>query len=104
MRGIASRSWWIGDQQRRSVDPASLGLQLRAPDQAVPVNVRSAATTSGPRYGFGTNTLPAGRSPSATRTRPDVAMILIGGHRFRTKWASFRPSIEPGIWISVKTT
>ena len=31
-------------------------------------------------------------------------MILIGGQRPRTARASFNPSIEPGIWISVKTT
>jgi hypothetical protein len=37
-------------------------------------------------------------------TRPEVATILIGGQRSRTNRASFSPSIEPGIWISVKTT
>jgi hypothetical protein len=31
-------------------------------------------------------------------------MILMGGHRPLTAWASLRPSIEPGISTSVKTT
>ena len=31
-------------------------------------------------------------------------MILIGGQRPRIARASFNPSIDPGIWISVKTT
>ena len=41
---------------------------------------------------------------SPTMTRPEVAMILTGGQRSRTNRASFSPSIDPGIWISVKTT
>ncbi|MET4358685.1 hypothetical protein ABIC08_008662 [Bradyrhizobium sp. RT9b] len=36
-------------------------------------------------------------------TRPDVATSLIGGHLSRTNRASLRPSIDPGIWMSVKT-
>jgi len=35
---------------------------------------------------------------------PEVAMIFIGGHRPRTACASLRPSIEPGICMSVKMT
>lgn len=36
-------------------------------------------------------------------TRPDVATSLIGGHLSRTNRANLRPSIDPGIWMSVKT-
>ena len=44
------------------------------------------------------------KSSAPTFTSPDVATILIGGQRSRTNRASLRPSIVPGIWISVKTT
>ena len=36
-------------------------------------------------------------------TRPDVTTSLIGGHLSLTNRASLRPSIDPGIWMSVKT-
>ena len=41
---------------------------------------------------------------SAIPTWPEVAIISIGDQRPLTARASFSPSIEPGIWISVKTT
>jgi hypothetical protein len=73
-------------------------------DQAARVISCGVATTGAPRFGFGRKTLPAGKSSAPTLTRPDVATILIGGQRSRTNRASFRPSIEPGIGMSVKTT
>jgi hypothetical protein len=33
---------------------------------------------------------------------PEVTMILTGGNRPRTCWASANPSIEPGMFMSVK--
>ena len=59
---------------------------------------------AGAAIGFGRKTPPAGKSSAPTLTRPDIATILIGGHRSRTNRASSSPSIEPGIWISMKTT
>jgi hypothetical protein len=64
-------------------------------NQAARVISRSVATTWAPRYGFGM--LPAGKFSAPTLRKPDVATVLIGGHRSRTNRASFRPSIEPGI-------
>ncbi|MET4092320.1 hypothetical protein ABID60_008074 [Bradyrhizobium sp. S3.5.5] len=46
------------------------------------------------------DTPPSGRSPSLRVTHPEVAM---GGHLSRTNRAGLRPSIDPGIWMSVKT-
>lgn len=39
--------------------------------------------------------LPPGKSSSPTLTKPEVATILIGGHRPLTNLASFKPSMEP---------
>src|SRR6266478_1575372 len=47
---------------------------------------------------------PSGKSSIRIFTRPEVAMIFVGGHRPRTACASLRPSIEPGICMSVKMT
>jgi hypothetical protein len=55
-------------------------------------------------YGLGRNLPPLGRSSNVTLAPPDVAMILIGGQRPRIAAASFKPSMEPGICTSVKTT
>jgi hypothetical protein len=48
------------------------------------------------------NTAPSGSSRSCNVTRPDVATSLIGGHLRLMKADSFMPSMDPGIWISVK--
>jgi hypothetical protein len=61
------------------------------------VHPRSAACTCRGLYGLGRNRPPCGISCSIGIWRPEVTMILIGGHRCRTARASLRPSIEPGI-------
>ncbi len=83
---------------------------IRPSDTEVPavhlllVNSRRVATISAGRYGLVRNRLPSGKSCSPTLTKPEVGTISIGGHRARTNLASFSPSMEPGIWMSVKTT
>ena len=46
---------------------------------------------------------PGGNAPGTILGLPDAAKILIGGQRSQISRASFNPSMEPGIWISVKT-
>ena len=45
-----------------------------------------------------------GSSFRAGRLLPDITTIWTGGQRFRTAAASFRPSMEPGMSMSVNTT
>ena len=53
---------------------------------------------------MGRNQLPDGKSSLPTLANPEVATILIGGHRSLTAAANFNPSMEPGMWTSVKMT
>lgn len=61
------------------------------------VTSRNVLTTSRVLYGFRRNRLPEGRSSALNFARPDVATILMGGHRPLIAAANLRPSIEPGI-------
>jgi hypothetical protein len=61
----------------------------------------TASTTDTGLYGFCSNKLPVGISSFVGGRKPVVIMILIGGHRPRTAAANLRPSIVPGILISV---
>ena len=45
-----------------------------------------------------------GRSSSRIRSRPDVKTSCTGGQRLRMACASLRPSMLPGILMSVNTT
>jgi hypothetical protein len=54
-------------------------------------------------YGFGRKRPPVGRSSSGTFVLPDVTISATGGQRLRITRANLSPSMDPGIWISVKT-
>ena len=57
---------------------------------------------SGILYGFAKKSARTGSSP-ASIFLPDVRISSIGGHRSRTAFANFRPFIEPGMSLSLKT-
>ena len=63
--------------------------------------VRIAKTTAWQTYGLGMKSALAGISSGLTF--PVVMMMWTGGHLSRTAAASFIPSIEPGMSMSVKT-
>src|SRR3984893_15289839 len=55
-------------------------------------------------HGFSKNRLSVGISVFATFNCPDTRMILIGGQRSCTECASPKPSMLPGIWMSVSSS
>jgi hypothetical protein len=61
----------------------------------LPVTSRSVLTISRALFGFVRKRLPEGRSSALRFALPDVATILMGGHRPLTAAANLRPSIEP---------
>ena len=76
---------------------------LKTVVKAYAANCLSAETTASCGYGLEKKTVPAGSSPNAGFRCPDTTMMEMGGHFARTAAASFRPSIEPGISMSVNT-
>lgn len=62
------------------------------------------SAVEGDAQGLDKNTASVGMSSGRGRTLPEQITIVVGGQRFRMRWASSRPSISPGILISVKTT
>jgi hypothetical protein len=54
--------------------------------------------------GFWKNRLFTGLSQSDNSNLPDTKMILMVGHRSWTVRASPKPSMLPGIWMSVKSS
>ena len=90
----------VAPRKRETTAPFHRRLAAFAPA----AHARKASVTCRERYGLGRNRTSVGRSPSRTVKCPDVAIIRIGGERFRTAWASFIPFMEPGMSISVNTT
>jgi hypothetical protein len=69
-----------------------------------PTSECNSSTIDAVRYGFPTKQLFAGKSVCWSRTCPDTTRIFIGGQRSRTAWASFSPSMLPGMLMSVNST
>lgn len=101
----ARRSSPFPDQTAAILAAKKLARSKR--DQGQPklcAHSRSARTIPSASYGLGKKRPCVGSSLASTERRPDVTMIAIGGQRRRIAIASLRPSIDPGISMSVNTT
>lgn len=69
--------------------------------RGVPLIYSTGNTDHSLRYSYSDRPIlkkpPSGKSPARVRKLPELATILMGGHRPPTNLASLRPSIEPGI-------
>src|SRR6516225_2397392 len=78
-------------------------LAPRGFDLAYRLKRYSASVSCSGRYGLARNTPRAGMSLAGSFMNPEVRMSSIGGQRSRIARANFRPSIEPGMLMSLKT-
>ncbi len=95
LRGAWRRTDWGSPSRDPSADKEAVSVMIfKAPSPTIACN--SAIICSTPS-GLPKKRLSAGRSASDGLTWPETRMILMAGQRSCTAWASFRPSMLPGI-------